>query len=311
MSKWIKDFKEGDRLFQPLLVVQVSKGVTAANIPYLNLVLQDKTGTIDGKKWELSSEDDGVFEVGSFVLIEADVLNYRSNLQLKISEGKRVKESEINLQDFTISAPTPLPEMEKKLKEVILSIQDKDYNGLVKTLVQKHYASFVTFPAATRNHHEYANGLIFHTLSMVRTAEKLIECYPPLNRDLLIAGIVLHDLGKTLEFTSPVIPRYTVEGKLVGHISIIVSEIAEVAKALNMPKEKAILIQHLVLTHHGKPEFGSPMMPLVKEAILLNMIDDMDAKMYMVDKALEATEKGEFSARVFTLDDRSLYKPKN
>jgi 3'-5' exoribonuclease len=146
---------------------------------------------------------------------------------------------------------------------------------------------------------------------MVTHAEPLIAYYQPLNRDLVIAGILLHDLGKTIEFSSPVIAKYTVEGRLIGHISIMVSEIRETAQTLKIAEEKSLLLQHIVLSHHGKPEFGSPIMPLTKEALLVSMVDDLDAKMNMVSKALDQVNPGEFTARVFTLDDRSFYKPKN
>lgn len=311
MNRWIKDFKDGDRVFQPFLVTNVNKGMTAANVAYLNVTLQDKTGSLEGKKWEMTSDDEKIFEVGAFVLVEGDVLSYRSNLQIKVIEGKRLNEKEMDISQFTMAAPVPLATLETQLKKILASIQDDAYASITKTLIQKYYDRFIVYPAATRNHHEYTHGLLYHTLSMIAHAEPLIAYYPPINRDLVIAGILLHDLGKTIEFSSPVIAKYTVEGRLIGHISIMVSEIRETAKALNIHEEKSLLLQHVVLAHHGKPEFGSPIMPLTKEALLVSMIDDLDAKMNMVTKALEQANPGEFTARVFTLDDRSFYKPKN
>jgi 3'-5' exoribonuclease len=311
MNRLIKDFKDGDRVFQPFLITNVSKGMTASNVAYLNVTLQDKSGTLEGKKWDMTPEDEKVFEVGSFALIEGDVLSYRSNLQMKIVEGKRLNEKEMDVSQFTMAAPVPLATLEAHLKKVLASFTDEAYGAIVKSLIQKHYDRFIVYPAATRNHHEYTHGLLYHTLSMVTHAEPLIAYYQPLNRDLVIAGILLHDLGKTIEFSSPVIAKYTVEGRLIGHISIMVSEIRETAQTLKIAEEKSLLLQHIVLSHHGKPEFGSPIMPLTKEALLVSMVDDLDAKMNMVSKALDQVNPGEFTARVFTLDDRSFYKPKN
>lgn len=310
MNRWIKDFKDGDRVFQPFLVTNLTKGMTASNVAYLNVTIQDKTGSLEGKKWDMSPEDEKIFEVGAFVLIEGDILSYRSNLQIKIVDGKRLNEKEIDLSQFTMSAPVPLSTLEAQLKKVLASIQDTDYAAITRKLIDQYYDRFLVYPAATRNHHEYTHGLLYHTLSMITHAESLIAYYQPMNRDLVVAGILLHDLGKTIEFSSPIIAKYTVEGRLLGHISIMVSEIRETGKALNINDEKSLLLQHVVLAHHGKPEFGSPIMPLTKEALLVSLVDDLDAKMTMVSKALDQTNPGEFTARVFTLDDRSFYKPK-
>ena len=311
MNRWIKDLKDGDRVFQPFLVTNLSKGMTAANVAYLNVTIQDKTGVLEGKKWDMTPEDEKIFEVGAFVLVEGDILSYRSNLQIKIIEGKRLNEKEMDISQFTMAAPVPLATLEAQLKKVLLSIQDEAYALITKTLIDKYYDRFIVYPAATRNHHEYTSGLLYHTLSMITHAESLIAYYQPMNRDLVISGILLHDLGKTIEFSSPVIAKYTVEGRLIGHISIMVSEIRETCKVLKINEEKALLLQHVVLSHHGKPEFGSPIMPLTKEALLVSLVDDLDAKMNMIGKALDQTNPGEFTSRVFTLDDRSFYKPKN
>jgi len=148
-------------------------------------------------------------------------------------------------------------------------------------------------------------------LSMVHLAEAMIPMYPTIARDMLMAGILLHDLGKTIELSGPIIPKYTIPGKLIGHITLMASEILKTAPELGIEEEKATLIAHMVISHHGKQEFGSPVIPLTREAFLLSLIDDMDAKLVMMDKALEGIEAGDFSTRIYTLDDRTLYQPKN
>ena len=145
---------------------------------------------------------------------------------------------------------------------------------------------------------------------MAELGDFLAKKYAPVNRDLLITGVLLHDIGKIVELEGPVVYHYSVEGKLLGHISIMVSEIRMAAKELNIANETPILLEHMVLSHHDKPEFGSPIPPLTKEALLLTYIDNMDSKMAIVDKALEAVQPGEFTQKIYPLDSRMMYKPK-
>ena len=148
-----------------------------------------------------------------------------------------------------------------------------------------------------------------HTLSMAQICEFLSSHYKSLNHDLLISGALLHDLGKIIEFNGPVLTKYTNEGKLLGHISIGFSIVREYCEKLSINKEKAILLQHMILSHHGKYEFGSPVLPMVKEALVLSMVDDLDAKEELCEQTLVSVKKGEFSPRLFALEDRSIYNP--
>jgi len=308
---WIKDLRDGQRFSGQYLVNNMAKGVTATGASYLTISLQDKTGSLDGKLWDVLNEDLDTFAIGNIVEVSGDVLNYRGSLQLKIISGKTVPMVKVDPSQFTMSAPRLLKDMEEELAKIITSIKDKQISLLVDTLIKAHYAAFITYPAATRNHHEYTSGLLYHTLSMVHLAEAIIPMYPTIDRDMLMAGILLHDLGKTIELSGPIIPKYTIPGKLIGHITLMASEILKTAPELGIEEEKATLIAHMVISHHGKQEFGSPVIPLTREAFLLSLIDDMDAKLVMMDKALEGIEAGDFSTRIYTLDDRTLYQPKN
>ena len=168
----------------------------------------------------------------------------------------------------------------------------------------------LVFPAATKNHHDYASGLLDHVVSMLRLGKAICELYPTLNRDLIFAGIILHDIGKVIELSGPVATAYTVEGNLLGHITIMVNEIGQAARELNIDGEEVMVLQHIVLSHHGKEEWGSPKKPMIQEAEIIHYIDNIDAKMNMLNRALEKTPEGEFTERVFALDNRSFYKPK-
>lgn len=308
--KWIKDFLEGDLIRGPLLVVNANKGITNNGLAYMNITLQDKTGTIEAKKWDINEADAALINVGNVILVDGDVLNYRDNLQVKIRAVSKVNDDEFDATRFTMASPIPLPELEKRLDGYLNSLKDKDIALLTKTLVGKYYKSYIAYPAAVRNHHEFASGLLHHTIQMADLGEAIVNLYPSIDRDMLIAGILLHDLGKTLELSGPIIPKYTLEGKLIGHISITHAEIQKSIEVLKINSETATLLSHMVLSHHGKYEYGSPVLPLTREAYLLSVIDDLDAKMMILDKAYEQTPEGEFSARIYAMDDRSFYKPK-
>lgn len=306
----IKDFKDGQAIKQAFLVSNLSKGVTASGQPYLTLTLQDKTGQIEGKFWDVKPEIESMIELGAFLMVDGDVSAYRQILQVRINSVQRLNPETIKLEEFTMSAPVPLKQLEEELANTIKKIKDNDYALLTQTLIDQHYDAFITYPAAVRNHHEYTSGLIFHTLSMIKVAEALMPLYPKLNPSLIYAGILLHDLGKTIEFTGAVIPKYSIEGKLIGHLQYMASKIHALGETLKLDREKVMLLQHIVLAHHGKPEFGSAVPPLTKEALFVHMVDDFDAKMTMIDKALDQTDHGQFTNRIFPLDDRSFYKPK-
>ncbi len=308
---WINEFSDNQRVFAQLLVTNVTRGVTGNNLAYLTVSFQDKTGTIDGKKWDVQVEDNETYQPGHIVEVTGDVIMYRNSLQMKIISGRLLDSSSVDASRFTMSAPVERDILEKKLAKYLDSIADPDCSAIVKNLVAQYYDRFVVYPAAVRNHHEYTSGLLFHTLSMADLAEQIIVCYPQINRDLLISGILLHDIGKTVELSGPIIPKYTVEGKMLGHISIMDSEIRRVASELGITSEIPMLLEHMVLSHHGKQEFGSPVEPLTREALLLNIIDDLDAKMVILDKAYAATVEGEFTTKIFPLDERTFYKMKS
>lgn len=308
--KWIKEFLEGDVIRGPLLVINANRGITNNGLAYMNITLQDKTGTIEAKKWDLSEDDNVVITSGSIIYVDGDVLNYRDNLQIKIRSVRRLQDDEVDVSRFTISSPIAIEELEKRLDAYVSSIKQPECALIIKTLVEKFYKNFISYPAAVRNHHEFASGLLHHTVQMADLGEAIAKLYSSIDRDMLISGIILHDLGKTIELSGPIIPKYTLEGKLIGHISITHAEIQKVVDELNIKGEVPTLLSHMVLSHHGKYEYGSPVLPLTREAFLLSVIDDLDSKMMIIDKAFDQTPEGEFTSRIYALDERAFYKPK-
>ncbi len=309
--KWINELKENEHICEAYLIVNVTRGVTNNNLPYLTITFQDKTGTIEGKKWDATDSDREIFVSGNVVSITADVINYRTGLQLKVISGQVLPNAEIDVSNYMMSAPVEKSELERRLRQYINSLEDPELHLLVESIINETYNDFVIYPAAVRNHHEYSSGLLYHTLSMAALADIIASYYTSVDRDLLIAGVLLHDIGKTVELSGPIIARYTKEGRLIGHISIMHSMIREKALELHISDETRILLEHMILSHHGKQEFGSPVLPLTREALLLHMIDDMDAKMTILDKAYANTEEGEFTPKLFPLEERCFYKPKS
>ena len=305
----IKDFEDGQHVFNQLLVTQVDKCVTTQGRSYLNVTLQDSSGSILGKKWDVFDGDLEVFKEGNIVAVEGEVLKYKGSLQFKIISGAQVSVSDVDVTKFVPQAPVPREELEKKLNAYMDSLEDKELQKIVKYLVNKFHDKYVVHPAAVRNHHNFASGLLYHSICMADMAEQVCKLYPKLNRDWVVGGALIHDLGKTIELSGPIATKYTVEGNLVGHISIMVAEIRMAAKELGIEGEKLTLLEHMIASHHSKPEFGSPIPPLTREALALAMIDDFDAKMNIVDKAVENADLGSFTEKIFALDGRAYYVP--
>ncbi len=273
---------------------------------YLDFALQDVSGEVNAKLWNAKEEDISRFKTGMTVEISGEVVSYRKELQIKIRTiGENTT---IDIAHFLPSAPIEKELLQDNIMNYILSMRNIEIRGIVNKIVKKFSESFFSYPAASKNHHEYVNGLAHHASSMLELGEKLCELYPSINSDLLYAGIILHDIGKVIELSGNVATEYTKVGKLLGHITIAVNEIELAAKELEVDEEITILLQHLVLSHHGKMEFGSPKLPMMIEAEILTYIDNIDARMNMMEKALSNIEIGEFSSRVYSLEGRQFYK---
>ena len=177
-------------------------------------------------------------------------------------------------------------------------------------ILNKYYDRFIVYPAASKNHHCCLSGLLYHTISMAAIAMMISSYYQTIDKDVLLTGVILHDVGKVMELSGPIATKYTLEGRLLGHISIMVGEIRIAAKEENISGEIPLLLEHMILSHHGNKDFGSPILPLTREAVVLHFVDDLDSKMNILDKAYDDVEEGEFTQRIIALDGRAFYKPK-
>ena len=308
--KLIKELVEGERITSQFLISNVSKGVNNLGSAYLNVELRDASGQIPAKKWEVTSDDDKIFVVGNVAEIVAEIIKYKDALQAKIITAKLLEEDEIDVVRLIQSAPNPVEELTQSFNGYVSCVKDPDCVSLLNYFIKKYQNKLFVYPAASSIHHEYSSGLLMHIVSMCKMGEFIAANYHNINRDLLITGIILHDIGKLTELEGPVIYHYSLEGKLIGHISIMAAEIKEAANKLGLKGETPLLLQHTILAHHGQQEYGSPVLPLTSEALALHLIDNTDSKLTILNKALDETKEGEFTQKVFALDNRLFYKHK-
>ena len=324
----IAEINAGERVMGQFLLADAKKGVKDNGAVYWTLSLQDSSGVLDAKKWDYNPEDDAILVKGNVVYIDGEVLRYRNALQMKVRSCEAVDQDKVEWSRFISCAPMSGEIMKKKLDYTLDHIADEDVRTLTKAMVDHFLEDFLVYPAAVRNHHDYLGGLLFHSLTMADVALNICRVYPNVNRDLVLAGVIIHDLGKTVELSGIRGTAYTLEGKLLGHISIGHAELRATAKrlgyfaiddypveeqskypALQKKKEVAVLLEHIILSHHNVPEFGSPIRPATREAFIVAAIDDLDAKMNILDKAYRGVEPGGLTVKLWNMDDRYFYKP--
>jgi 3'-5' exoribonuclease len=264
------------------LVTRKSLAETKAGKPYLALGLRDRTGEIEARVWDNALELAPLAEEGGFVLIQAVAKPFRDQMQLGVTSLQRVAEAAIDLADFMPASARPLAEMAAELEAVIAGIGDPPLQALLRAIFQGDtLARFQRAPAAKKMHHAYIGGLIEHTLSIVAMADRAARHYPLIDRDMLVAGALLHDLAKIEEFDfSRPSFAYTDRGRLVGHLVLGVEQVRKAAEQVeHISADQLDRLMHIILSHHGQHDFGSPVLPMTPEAILLHHLDDIDAKM--------------------------------
>ena len=307
--KMIADFIDHEHVEGQFLLGNVSKGVNTNGGAYLSVELRDASGQIVAKKWDATPADEQLFVVGNVISIVGETNKYKEQLQLKILSAELVPLEEIDVEKFVKAPPVSKETLIKRFNDHVASIKNEECLKIIKYMMDKFGESIFTYPAAVSIHHEYSSGLLMHSITMADLADYLCPIYD-CDHDLMITGCLLHDLGKIIELEGPIVYKYSLEGKLLGHISIMCAEIRKAAEELKITGEVPLLLEHMVLSHHGQQEFGSPVMPLTKEGLLLSLIDNLDSKMVVVNKAIADVEPGNFSNKVFSLDNRAFYKPK-
>ena len=258
---------------------------------YFALVLSDRTGQIDARMWE--TEEAGEFDTGDIVKVRGEVCRFNERLQVKVQKIRRARPGEFDLSDFVLQSARPIDEMWTELESWVASFSDPHFKALVEAFLSDPSiaAALRQAPAAKGLHHAWIGGLLEHILSLMGMCDLAAKHYPEVNRDLLLTGVVLHDIGKLRELRWGTSFDYTLEGQLLGHITIGIGMIeGKIAAVPGFPPEKRLLVEHLVLSHHGEYEFGSPRLPMIPEAIVLHYLDNLDAKMQTVRSELARAE---------------------
>lgn len=302
----IKDLQERDDASGTYFVKEATK-IDRGNDPYMNLILQDGSGVVDAKKWHVSAQDEVTLQPGNLITITGEMLMYKGKKQLRV-DSCEISDSKEDLANFLVPSPVPIDELITRFRSYVKSITTPELKTILNEVFKRYYTQFIDYPAAVRNHHEFYHGLIYHTVYMCDLAEQVAKIYNDVNRDLLISGCLLHDVGKVIELSGPLATKYTTEGNLLGHLSIGMSIVREIAHENNITGDYPLILEHMILSHHGKLEYGSCVLPMTREALLLSMIDDLDSKMMILDKAYADIGKGEYTDRIFALDNRSFYK---
>ena len=313
---FVKDLKKEMEVIDFFMVKSVAVKTGSTGKPYLDVVLGDNTGEINGKKWDVGTSDH-LLKEKDIVKIIAVVTEFNSQLQLKIQRiRKAVPESNpddiMDMGDFVKAAPEDPEDMYDYIFRSCDSIKDEDYRKLCLRVLEDNREKLMYYPAASKNHHAELGGLLYHTKRMLMNGERVCQVYTNLNKDLVVAGVVLHDIQKIFEIdadTDGMASGYSFEGQMLGHIVMGVKYIDKLADETDLPYEKKIMMEHMVLSHHYEPEFGSPKKPLFPEAEVLHYLDILDARMYDMEEAVAHTEPGGFSDRIWTLDNRRIYNP--
>lgn len=311
-NKNISELKAGEKTDGFYLVKSSEAKKTTNGKMYIDIELVDKTGEINAKIWEYTEEKENILKNNPIVKVRGEVLEWNGSKQLKVNKIRpKIPTDNIKISELIPSAPIEQEEMLSQVKLYIEKINDVQIKLLVKNIVSKYNNKLYYYPAAKKNHHSYMGGLLYHTLRMLLSGEKLGEVYNFLNMDYVYAGVILHDICKILEMDSDqygVVSDYTMEGKLLGHIIQGIKEIEIEGEKIGIDREKSVVLQHMVLSHHYEPEFGSPKKPMTPEAELLHFLDIIDARMFDFEHALEGIEPGGFTDKIWLLDNRNLYK---
>ena len=317
IKKFIQELQVDEEIIDFYVIKSISIKVGANQKKYMDLILGDKTGELTAKKWELTAKDTALVESvkeGDIVKIAAVVKEWNEQKQFRVSQIRSVVETdEVDKLDFIKAAPEKSADMFAYIVNWAKQIKDEEIKELVLYILKENEEKLQYYPAASKNHHAMYGGLLYHTKRMLMSGIVLCDIYKNLNRDYVIAGVILHDMQKINEIDSNdmgIASVYTFEGQMLGHIVQGIKNISKVAEQLNISYEKTIMLEHMILTHHYEPEFGSPKKPLFPEAELLHYLDMVDARMYDMEEVLKKTPEGAFSDRVWTLDNRRMYKPK-
>ena len=295
--KYIKDYKEGDRLSDIYLCKHKQSAVTKNGKPYDNVILQDKTGTIDAKIWDPNNAGIEDFDSMDYIEVYGDVTSFQGALQVNVKRVRKCREGEYDPADYLPVSKFGIPEMTEDLLKFIDSIKNPYLHGVLEAFFVKDpefLKAFQQSSAAKTVHHGFVGGLLQHTLAVTKLCDYYCTQYPILNRDLLLTAAIFHDIGKIKELSLFPLNDYTEDGQFLGHIVIGTEMVGEKIRQIDgFPLLLANELKHCILSHHGELEFGSPKKPAIVEAVALSYADNTDAKMETFTEIMEnSAEKG-------------------
>lgn len=293
--KYIKDYRDGDRVFDIYFCKFKSSAVTKNGKNYDNVILQDKTGTLDAKIWDPNNVGIADFEAMDYIEVYGDVTSFNGALQVNVKRVRRCEQGEYDESEYMPVSKKDLDAMYAELLKIVNSIQNTYLNALLKKFFvedETFAARFKRASAAKSVHHGFIGGLLEHTLSVTKLCEYYCTAYPALDRDLLLTAAICHDIGKVREISAFPTNDYTDEGQLLGHI-VMGSEMIgqKVREITGFPPMLEMELKHCILAHHGEYEYGSPKKPALIEALALNYADDTDAKLETFTEILESSQE--------------------
>ena len=309
---YINQIKERDRVESIFLVRDKITAMAKNGKPYMTLKIMDRTGEVEGRIWDNIDHFSSVFEKNDFILVNAKASVYMGKMQLIVQDLKKIEENMVDLGDFLPVSKHSTEEMRNELDSVLAALTNPHIEALLRAFFDdpNFFALYSKAPAAKAMHHVYLGGLFEHSLAVTALAGDVAARYPQVNRDLLICGALLHDIGKVSELSYQRSFDYTDEGKLLGHIVIGVQMVEDRIRQIpDFPDELSLLIKHLLLSHHGQYDFGSPKRPKFLEAVILNFVDDLDSKINGVQTHIdkEPDREGNWTS-YHRLYDRYFYK---
>ena len=315
-ANYIADLEVGTEITDFFLLKQATVRTGSNQTQFIDMILSDKTGTVNAKKWDATEKDIetiGKIEGSAIVKVRANVNEWQSRRQLKISRFRAARDEDgLDYADYIRTAPEDGAVMYQSIMEEAAQIGDPDLRQVAIAVMERNREQLLYYPAASKNHHAEMGGLLWHMKRMLQMGKRACDVYTELDRDWVVTGVIIHDIEKIREIDSDqwgISPGYSFKGVMLGHITQGVVMLEKLADEFGVPEEKKVMLQHMILTHHYEPEFGSPKRPMFPEAELLHYLDIFDARFYDMQEALQATEKGDFSEKVWTLENRRVYKP--
>ena len=297
---------EGFCFVKTLEVKKTAKGLT-----YLDMTLTDSSGEINAKLWDYKEELHSDIKVNTIVKVRGTESVFNDAPQLRVERIRKALEADnVRVEDFVPSAEYSGERMFDEILSVAESFENEELKTLVTTVLSENREQLVVCPAAYKLHHAIRGGLMYHTLSVLRLAQSVCAIYPSVDKELLYSGAILHDVAKIWEFEvsdAGIVSGYSVEGSLIGHLVKGAMNLEKVGEKLGTDKKLLMLLEHMIISHHGEPEFGAAVRPAVAEAELLSLIDLIDSRMEIYRKTFLEVPEGKFSGRVYALD-KKIYR---